>query len=111
MVLGGRHLVGFFFLLVVVLGVVFTLGYLLGRSQYDTSLRAAVSNVVPQAPSGKNDIQKPAKSSQPDNAANSEDDDISDAPVNSRAVRSASANPRTADAPAPQTTADWDFYH
>ncbi len=111
MVLGGRHLVGFFFLLVVVLGVVFTLGYLLGRSQYDTSLRAAVSNVVPQAPAGKNSVQKPAKSTQPDNSANSEDDDTSDEPVNSRAVKSASANPRSADAPAPQTTADWDFYH
>jgi cell division septation protein DedD len=114
MVLGGRHLVGFFFLLVVVLGVVFTLGYLLGRSQYDTSLRAAVSNVVPPAPAGKNSVQKPAKSSQPDNSANSEDDDNSDEPVNSansRAAKSLSASAKNGDTPAPQSTADWDFYH
>jgi len=38
MVLGGRHLIGIFALLVVILGVVFTLGYLLGRSQYDAAL-------------------------------------------------------------------------
>src|ERR1700739_3396056 len=41
-VLESRHLVGLFMLLVVIFGVVFTLGYLLGRSQYDTRLRAAV---------------------------------------------------------------------
>ena len=40
-VLESRHLVGLFLLLVVIFGVVFTLGYLLGRSQYDSSLRAA----------------------------------------------------------------------
>ena len=41
-VLESRHLVGLFMLLVVIFGVVFTLGYLLGRSQYDMKLRAAV---------------------------------------------------------------------
>jgi cell division septation protein DedD len=41
-VLESRHLVGLFMLLVVIFGVVFTLGYLLGRSQYDARLRAAV---------------------------------------------------------------------
>jgi DedD protein len=41
-VLESRHLVGLFFLLVVIFGVVFTLGYLLGRNQYDTKLRAAL---------------------------------------------------------------------
>jgi cell division septation protein DedD len=41
-VLESRHLVGLFMLLVVIFGVVFTLGYLMGRSQYDSKLRAAV---------------------------------------------------------------------
>lgn len=41
-VLESRHLVGLFLLLCVIFGVVFTLGYLLGRSQYDVNLRAAV---------------------------------------------------------------------
>jgi DedD protein len=40
-VLGGRHIVGVFVLLLVLFGLVFTLGYLLGRSQYDTQFRAA----------------------------------------------------------------------
>ena len=38
-VLGGRHLFGIFVLLVVIFGMVFTLGYLLGRNQYDMQLR------------------------------------------------------------------------
>jgi len=42
-VLESRHLAGLFLLLVVIFGVVFTLGYLLGRSQYDTKLRTAFS--------------------------------------------------------------------
>lgn len=42
-VLEGRHLAGLFLLLVVIFGVVFTLGYLLGRSQYDTKVRTAFS--------------------------------------------------------------------
>jgi cell division septation protein DedD len=49
MVLGGRHLVGIFLVLVVVFAVVFTLGYLLGRSQYDSSIRAA--SAAPAQPS------------------------------------------------------------
>ena len=43
--LESRHLVGLFMLLVVIFGVVFTLGYLLGRSQYDGQLRAAVGKI------------------------------------------------------------------
>jgi cell division septation protein DedD len=43
LVLESKHLAGLFLLLVVIFGVVFTLGYLLGRSQYDPKLRAAVS--------------------------------------------------------------------
>src|SRR4029077_6111856 len=42
-VLGGRQLAGIFMLLVVLFGMVFTLGYLLGRHQYDAQLQAAAS--------------------------------------------------------------------
>ncbi|MGD0907774.1 MAG: SPOR domain-containing protein [Candidatus Acidiferrales bacterium] len=55
-VLESRHLVGLFLLLVVIFGVVFTLGYLLGRSQYDTKLHAAVgkpADAEPSAPAVK----------------------------------------------------------
>jgi cell division septation protein DedD len=41
--LGGRHLAGIFALLVVVLGIVFTLGYLLGRSRYEDKAGASAS--------------------------------------------------------------------
>jgi cell division septation protein DedD len=73
-VLGGRHLVGIFALLVVVLGIVFTLGYLLGRSRYEEQLRAAVAGgagktagastsgagAAPGATAGRSDSPPPA---------------------------------------------------
>jgi DedD protein len=73
-ILESRHLVGLFFLLVVIFGVVFTLGYLMGRSQYDTKVRAAgpVSGFdePPATPPGKfkarpqpEDAQVPKKDS------------------------------------------------
>jgi septal ring-binding cell division protein DamX len=49
-VLESRHLVGLFMLLVVIFGVVFTLGYLLGRSQYDAKLNAAVNKPAAAEP-------------------------------------------------------------
>lgn len=42
MVLGGAHLIAIFAFLVVILGVVFSLGYLLGRSQFDGQLSPSV---------------------------------------------------------------------
>ena len=79
-VLESRHLVGLFLLLVVIFGVVFTLGYLLGRSQYDSKLRAAVG-----APPG------------------------SDAPAAAAAAKS-KARPESEDAQVPKKNSDWDFY-
>jgi len=80
-VLESRHLVGLFVLLVVIFGVVFTLGYLLGRGQYDSKVRAAVGPPVgfdaPAAPA-------PAKSS---------------------------AKQESEDAQVPKKSSDWDFYH
>ena len=80
-VLESRHLVGLFLLLVVIFGVVFTLGYLLGRSQYDAKLRAVVgpppgSEVQAAAPAPKVKARPESENAQP-------------APKN----------------------ADWDFYH
>ncbi|HEX4643898.1 MAG TPA: SPOR domain-containing protein [Candidatus Acidoferrales bacterium] len=57
-ILESRHLVGLFVLLVVIFGVVFTLGYLLGRGQYDSKVRAAVGT-----PAGFDEaVSPPAKS-------------------------------------------------
>src|SRR5689334_10742872 len=80
-VLESRHLVGLFLLLVVIFGVVFTLGYLLGRSQYDSKVRAAVG-----MPPGF------------------------DAPEVSPAAKSKTRPEPEASQP-PKKNSDWDFYH
>jgi len=80
-ILESRHLVGLFLLLVVIFGVVFTLGYLLGRSQDDYMVRAAVG-----APPG------------------------SDAPAAPAAAKS-KIRPDPQDAQVPKKNSDWDFYH
>jgi cell division septation protein DedD len=86
MVLGGRHLIGIFAMLVVVLGVVFTLGYLLGRSQYDAQLNPSVEAAIRRMDglAGKTEKAAPA------------------------------SHPRVADKPAASAAdqpKDWDFYH
>jgi cell division septation protein DedD len=87
-VLGGRHLAGIFILLVVMFGMVFTLGYLLGRNQYDAQLRAAAS-ILP----GRPDSAPERGSDQP-----------------SKPGRAAAGNSATkAEKQAPPT--DWAFYH
>ena len=49
---------GLFLLLVVIFGVVFTLGYLIGRSQYDTKLRAASGNSSDAGPAASSSKAK-----------------------------------------------------
>jgi len=80
-VLEGRHLVGLFLLLVVIFGVVFTLGYLMGRSQYDAKLRASVGSPV--------GFETEA------------------APLDPKAK----ARTQSDDATPPKKNSDWDFYH
>jgi cell division septation protein DedD len=79
-VLESRHLVGLFMLLVVIFGVVFTLGYLLGRSQYDAGLRAAIG--------------KPPEA---------------DLPASAPAPKS-KGKPQGQEAAPSQKNSDWDFY-
>ncbi len=59
MVLESRHLVGLFLLLTVIFGIVFTLGYLLGRSQYDTQLRAATARAQDSGDNPSSDHASP----------------------------------------------------
>jgi cell division septation protein DedD len=61
MVLGGRHLIGIFAFLVVILGVVFTLGYLLGRSQYDVQLNPSVEAAIRKVDKLAGKSEKPEK--------------------------------------------------
>jgi len=81
-ILESRHLVGLFLLLVVIFGVVFTLGYLLGRSQYDSKLRAAVG-----APLGSN-----VEAAAPE-------------------VAKTKNQPAADAAQTPKKSSDWDFFH
>jgi cell division protein FtsN len=80
-VLESRHLVGLFMLLVVIFGVVFTLGYLLGRNQYDSKVRAAAGTPLE-----------------------------ADAPASKPAAKT-NAKPESEDAQVPKKNSDWDFYH
>jgi len=86
-VLEGRHVIGLFFLMLLFSGVFFTLGYVMGRSQYDGQVRAA---------------PRPRTSAAVDVA-----------PKSDPAVRSspgtASSTP-TSDTAAPPSS-DWEFYH
>jgi cell division septation protein DedD len=97
MVLGGRHLVGIFFLLVVVLGLVFTLGYLLGRSQYDTQLRAAASGIADKAAA-----PPPARVANTPRSSSVKDADRSVIPVRGKDYVAPGSTP---------PNSDWDFYH
>jgi len=81
-VLESRHLVGLFLMLVVTFAIVFTLGYLLGRSQYDTILRAAAGS----------------------------NRDAASPPVPAQASKAEKKQESSAALPAPQNS-DWDFYH
>lgn len=83
-----RHLIGLFLLLAVIFGVVFTLGYLMGRSQYDPKLRAVVG-----APPGT----EPPSSSAP----------VAPEPAPTKSK----ARPEPKDAQVPKKSSDWDFYH
>src|SRR5271166_2556256 len=43
-VLEGKHVIGLFLLMLLFSGVFFTLGYVMGRNQYDGQVRAAMTN-------------------------------------------------------------------
>src|SRR5262249_27808708 len=85
-VLEGRHVIGLFFLMILFSGVFFTLGYVMGRNQFEGQLRAEASG-------------KP-----------------SDFVVNSRpevASKKAKETPQLEPATDPVTppSSDWEFYH
>jgi septal ring-binding cell division protein DamX len=83
-VLEGKHVIGLFLLMLLFSGVFFTLGYVMGRNQYDGQVRAAMTN------SHTSDAIAPAKtekkSTTPDAAENESD-------------------------PATGDKSEWEFYH
>ena len=89
-VLEGRHVIGLFFLMLLFSGVFFTLGYVMGRSQYDGQVRAASAHMTepvltPKAETAKQGGKSPV--STPDNSIAGEDPNA--------------ATP----------SSDWEFYH
>jgi DedD protein len=89
MVLESRHLFGLFVLLAVLFGVVFTLGYLLGKGQGDTQAHIAAIRADDSV-----DTPNPAPA----------DDPAATPP-------SASDTDKPAAAPSASTGTDWSFYH
>lgn len=86
-VLEGRHVIGLFLLMLLFSGVFFTLGYVMGRSQYDGQVRAATN---PGSSPDDGFFSKPAAVSK---AAKKKSD---------------SGTPTGTAAPA---NSDWEFYH
>ena len=60
LVLESRHLIGLFLLMVVISGVVFTLGYLMGRSQADAQFRAATLHEAARPAAGAAGARTPS---------------------------------------------------
>ena len=86
-VLESRHVIGLFMLMLLFSGVFFTLGYVMGRNQIDSPVRAATDffmkpdkSVLPKAEASSRRANNPAPATAPTNSA---------APANS----------------------DWEFYH
>src|SRR6266849_9786017 len=86
-VLESRHVIGLFMLMLLFSGIFFTLGYVMGRNEYDSPVHAATDF-----------FKKPGNSVFPKTDASSK-----------RANNSATASTST-DTPAPPNS-DWEFYH
>ena len=63
-VLEGRHVIGLFILMLLFSGVFFTLGYVMGRNQFDSQVRAAPTQPS-HAPSDVSHPAKPGPASKP----------------------------------------------
>jgi cell division septation protein DedD len=75
-VLESRHVIGLFMLMLLFSGVFFTLGYVMGRSQIDSPVRAATdffmkpdNSVLPKAEASSKRANKPAPATAPTNSA------------------------------------------
>ena len=86
-VLEGRHVIGLFLLMLLFSGVFFTLGYVMGRNEYDGSVRAATDF-----------FKKPSNSVSPK------------AEVNPKRANNPAPATVPTDTPAPPNS-DWEFYH
>ena len=67
--LEGRHVIGLFLLMLVFSAVFFTLGYVMGRNQYDGQVRAAMTPHAPEDAIVSDKPDVPAKKHSPNNSA------------------------------------------
>jgi DedD protein len=86
-VLEGRHVIGLFMLMLLFSGVFFTLGYVMGRNQYDGQVRASTN---PRGFPERDVLPKPEVAPKPSNKK--------------------PAPESQTDTPAPANS-DWEFYH
>ncbi len=108
-VLESRHLVGLFVLMVAIFGVVFLLGYELGRNQYGDQVRASNATLeensgAPSKPNAKASASQPSTESNPQPM--SQPASKKSAPTASPKDSAASVKPDAASGP----PADYDFY-
>lgn len=89
-VLEGRHVIGLFFLMLLFSGVFFTLGYVMGRNQLDTQVRASSA----------------AASDPPSSLKSSATSKQNKSPVSTPGVSDSSTDPIATPA-----TPEWEFYH
>lgn len=87
-VLESKHVIGLFLLMLVFSGVFFSLGYVMGRSQYETQVRADSDDVTAALKEARR------------------------GPLHSGAAKTGpSSNTSQADNSAKSSSSDWDFYH
>jgi septal ring-binding cell division protein DamX len=92
-VLEGRHVIGLFMLMLLFSGVFFTLGYVMGRNQYDGQVRAATN---PRGGFGDATVQpKPEFTPKP----------------SGKKSTAAPASEPPAETTAAPANSDWEFYH
>jgi hypothetical protein len=108
-VLESRHLVGLFVLMVAIFGVVFLLGYELGRNQYGDQVRASNATLddnagAPVKPSAKASAAQPATESNPQPTPQPVNKKSS--PASNPKDSAANVKPDAASGP----PADYDFY-
>jgi|SRR5579872_1297316 len=114
-VLESRHLVGLFMLLVVIFAVVFTLGYLMGRSQYDSGLRAVIGSPLDDSPAGATSAKSKGKSQHSETgaapAANAPKAATGATPPPPKTGAGSASSTQKDDTASAQKNPDWDFYH
>jgi cell division septation protein DedD len=115
-VLESRHLVGLFMLLVVIFAVVFTLGYLMGRSQYDSRLRAVIGSPPQDDPSAARSALKSKAKSQrqetgPGTTLSPPKPGMGSTSTPPKTGAVSTGSPSKEDAAPAQKNPDWDFYH